>query len=81
MNQNLPPARRGSAVFVPLMVTNAGIIIVLLTGPNSTHQLLPMAYAGAALAVAGAGAMLRAIVAGRRRDGANRPHIVDTKVV
>ncbi len=51
----------------PLLITNAGVLIVLLFGPNSPRQLLPVSYGGAAIAIGGAYLLVRALLARRRR--------------
>ncbi len=55
-----------NAVLGPVLITNAGVLVVLLFGPNSAHQILPLAYGGAAVAVIGMLAIVRAILERRR---------------
>jgi Na+-translocating ferredoxin:NAD+ oxidoreductase RnfA subunit len=62
------PAARGGPrpVFVPVLVTNAGVLVVLLFGPNSQHPIAPLTYGGVAAAVIGLVFIVRHLVARNR---------------
>ncbi len=60
------PARAPKSPIAPLVVANAGVLVVFLFGPNAQHPIVPLAYAGAAVAVLGAVGIVRTIVLGRR---------------
>jgi hypothetical protein len=61
------PSRSGPpSVFVPVMLTNAGVLVVLLFGPNSQHPIPALTYAGAAVALVGLVLIVRNLTARRR---------------
>ena len=60
------PARIASWMFAALIAMNAGVLLVLLCGPNAPHPILPLAYGGAALALAGLVVLVRSIIVRRR---------------
>jgi hypothetical protein len=51
-----------------LVVTNIGVLAVLLFGPNATRPQPTVAYGGVAIAVLGLVLLLRALIARRRTD-------------
>jgi len=66
-----PQTRSAQSLLVPLILANAGVLVVFLSGPNAQHPIVPLAYGGAAVAVAGAVALVRALAV-RRRDTGSR---------
>jgi len=53
----------------PLVVANVGVLIVFLFGPNVQHPIVPLAYAGVAIAAAGAIALVRGLAIRGRKGG------------
>jgi Na+-translocating ferredoxin:NAD+ oxidoreductase RnfA subunit len=64
-----PAGGAAASVIGPLVAANVGVLSVFLFGPNTQHPILLVAYAGAAVAVAGAVALVRALAIRRRKAG------------
>ncbi len=65
-----------NALFPALLATNAGVLIVLLFGPNAQRPIPALMYAGVVLALGGLFILLRAIIARR-----STPPLPPTKAV
>jgi hypothetical protein len=67
MNRDRAPSNGGATlVLPPLLLANAGVLVVFIFGPNGPHPMLPLAYGGVAVAVAGAVLIVRALIVRRR---------------
>jgi hypothetical protein len=71
--QQQPARRNAASVIGPLIVANAGVLVVFGFGPNAPHPILPLAYVGVVVAGAGAIALIRALTL--RRAANDSPNV------